>query len=165
MHVTLLCLYTVFVCSYVQFNTLPLLNVLLVLVSRYSASSSKKISYFQVTDISNGTADTIETLLLQVLREKEIDISKLCGFGSDSAAVMVGRRNGVATKLKIHSPRMVSVHCINHRLALATAHAAKSISYLKRFKSTLQSLFYFKIVQFAWLDSSSQSTNFKMQVN
>ena len=56
---------------------------------------------------------------------------------------MVGTRNGVATKLKSHSTRMVSVHFVNHRLALAAAHAANGISYLQRFKSTLHSLFYF----------------------
>ena len=115
----------------------------LVLVCRYSTSSGIKTSYFQITDIPNGTADTIETALLQALREKEIDISRLRGFGSDGAAVMVGSRNGVATKLKGHIPRIVSVHCINHRLALAAAHATDGIPYLQRFKSTLQSLFYF----------------------
>ena len=100
----------------------------LVLVCRNSTSSGIKTSYFQITDIPNG--NTIETSLLQALREKEIDISKLRGFGSDGAAVMVGSRNGVAKKLKGHSPRIVSVHCINHRLALAAAHATDCIPYL-----------------------------------
>ena len=72
-----------------------------------------------------------------------IDISRLRGFGTDGAAVMTGSRNGVATKLRSHSPRMISVHCINHRLALAAAHAADGIPYIQRFKSILQSLFYF----------------------
>jgi hypothetical protein len=67
-------------------------------------------------------------LKLKVLREKGIDISKLRGFASE---------------LKNYSPRMVSVHCINHRLALAAAHAANGIPYIQRFKSILQSLFYF----------------------
>ena len=62
----------------------------LVLVCKYSTCSGIKTSYFQITDIPNGTADTIETALLQILREKEIDVSKLHGFGSDGAAVMVG---------------------------------------------------------------------------
>ena len=56
---------------------------------------------------------------------------------------MVGRVSGVASQLKVRQPRLVSVHCINHRLALAAAHAADNISYLKRFKETVQSLFLF----------------------
>ena len=38
---------------------------------------------------------------------------------------------------------MISVHCVAHRLALAAAHAADGIPYLQRFKSILQTLFYF----------------------
>ena len=56
-----------------------------------------------------------------------LDINKLRSFGSDGCAVMVGRVSGVASLLKV-------LHCINHRLALATAHAADNIPYLKRFK-------------------------------
>ena len=69
-----------------------------------------------------------------------LDINKLRSFGSDGCAVMVGRVSGVALRLKVRQPRLVSVHCINHRLAL---HAADNIPYLKRFKETVQSLFLF----------------------
>ena len=116
----------------------------LVLVCRYSTCSGIKTSFLQITDIPNGTADTIEAALLQVLSGNGVvDISRLRGFGTDGAAVMTGSRNGVATKLRSHSPRMISVHCINHRLALTAAHAADGIPYIQRFKSILQSLFYF----------------------
>ena len=71
-------------------------------------------------------------------------ISKLCAFGSDGAAVMTGRRNGVSVRLKSHSPRMIAVHCINHCLTLVAANASDSIPYLKQFKSILQSLFYYQ---------------------
>ena len=49
----------------------------------------------------------------------------------------------MAVRLKWHSPRMISVHCVAHRLALAAAHAADGIPYLQRFKSILRTLFYF----------------------
>ena len=51
--------------------------------------------------------------------------------------------SGVASRLTVRQPRLVSVHCINHRLALAAVHAADNIPYLKRFKETVQSLFLF----------------------
>ena len=54
---------------------------------------------------------------------------------------MTGSRNGVATKLGSHSPGMISVHSIKHRLTLAAAHAANGSPYIQIFKSTLQSLF------------------------
>lgn len=125
--------------------------IILVLVCRYSTSCGIKTAYLKITDIPDGTASTIEAALFQVLDEKEIDISKLRGFGSDGAAVMVSRKNGVSTKLRIHSSRMIAVHCINHRLALAAAHAVNGIPYIQRFKSTYTHYFTsIKTVQFVW---------------
>ncbi len=56
---------------------------------------------------------------------------------------MVGRSNGVAVRLRSHSPKLIQVHCVNHRLALAASQAGDSVPYLKQFKSILQTLFYF----------------------
>ena len=56
---------------------------------------------------------------------------------------MTGRSNRVSVQLKRLSPRMISVNCVAHRLALAAAHAADGIPYLQCFKSILQTLFYF----------------------
>ena len=71
-----------------------------------------------------------------------LDIKNLRSFGSDGCAVMVGGEwSSIATEGA--QPRLVSVHCINHRRALAAAHAADNIPYLKRFKETVQSLFLF----------------------
>ena len=56
---------------------------------------------------------------------------------------MVGCRTDVATQLKQCSPFLISIHCVNHRLALAALHAADNIPYLQRFKIHLRNLFYF----------------------
>lgn len=115
----------------------------LVLVARYMTEAGVKTSFLLIEDIHDGKAETIEKTLLQSLKAKSLDITRLRAFGSDGAAVMTGRLNGVAVRLKRHSPKMISVHCVAHRLALAAAHAADGIPYLQRFKTKLQSLFYF----------------------
>ena len=115
----------------------------LVLVARYMTETGVKTSFLLIQDIPDGTAKTIETALLQILAVKSLDITRLRAFGSDGAAVMTGRLNGVAVRLKRLSPRMISVHCVAHRLALAAAYVADGIPYLQRFKSILQTLFYF----------------------
>ena len=51
-------------------------------------------------------------------------MDKVTGFKSDEGNVMVGSRSGVATKLK-WSTLMLSIHCVNHRLALG---ATQSVS-------------------------------------
>ena len=40
--------------------------------------------------------------------------SKLVGFGSDGATVMMGVRSGVATLLKNDVPWLVEIHCLAH---------------------------------------------------
>ena len=53
-----------------------------------------------IRDLFNGTADAIETSVLQYLQDVNVDISVVSSFGSDRASVMTGRREGVATCLK-----------------------------------------------------------------
>ena len=127
----------------------------LVLVARYMTETGAKISFLLIRDIHDGTAETIETALWQGLMAKSLDITRLRGFGSDGAAVMTGRMNGVAAQLKRHSPRIISVHCVAHRLALAAAHAADGIPYLQLFKSILQTL-PAPIVTFMWLAANNK---------
>ena len=79
--------------------------------------------------------------IMYFLDGKLLIIAKLRGFGSDGAAVMTGRLTGGSTHLKAHAQRLILIHCANHRLALAAAHAADNIPYLKRFKTNIHSLF------------------------
>ena len=48
---------------------------------------------------------------------------KLIGLATDGASVMVGRKNGLGAKLKDVNPRLISVHCVCHKLALACTDA------------------------------------------
>ena len=57
----------------------------LVLVGRYLTNEDVKTSFLCNTDIPNGTAETIEG---SMLRDKTLQIVRLCAFGSDGASVM-----------------------------------------------------------------------------
>ena len=116
----------------------------LVIVAKYLLPSGDvETSFVHMCDIANGKAETIEEAVMAYIQNFDLNVNKLRAFGSDGSSVMVGKNNGVAAKLKIHQPRLLSIHCINHRLALAAAHAADDIPYLQKFKSTVQSLFLF----------------------
>ena len=114
----------------------------LVLVVRYMTETGVKTSLLLIKYIYDGMAETIETELLQGLVDKSLNVTTLRVFGSNGALVMTGRLNGVAVRLKRHSPRMISVYYVAHRLALAAAHAADGIPYLHCFKSILHFYFY-----------------------
>ena len=111
------------------------------LVGRYLTNGGVKTSFLQIGDIMNGIAETIEGTILQYLGYKTLQITKPCAFGSDGASVMTGRLTDVAVRLQGHNPSMITVHCVNHKLALAAAQASDSVPYLMQFKSILQTLF------------------------
>lgn len=115
----------------------------LVLVARYILPTGDvTTSFLAIDDLPDRTAETIEHALIGITSKKSIDVSKLRGFGSDGAPVMTGTRNGVAKRLTDRFPCLISIHCVNHRLALAAAHAA-DIPNLVRLKATVQTLFLF----------------------
>ena len=103
----------------------------LVLVGKYLTHDGVRTSFLTITDIPYGTAETIEGVMLNFMREKGLQITRLCAFGSDDAAVMTGNRKVVwcCSATTKSQPRMISVHCISHRLALAVAHASDKIPY------------------------------------
>ena len=66
------------------------------------------------------------------------------GFGSDGASVMTGRKSGVATRLKHRQPKLIAIHCVAHRLALAAAESSERVRFIRyTFKPTLAQLFKF----------------------
>ena len=48
-----------------------------------------------------------------------VPMSKVIGVGSDGASVMTGDDKGVNGMTKKHSPFLVFVHCMAHRLNVA----------------------------------------------
>ncbi len=90
------------------------------LPGRYLTEKGEVSSVFlTITDLFDGKAETIEKALLNFCDKKNIPITKIMGFGSDGASVMIGRVSGISTRLKKHNPLMINVHCIAHRLACA----------------------------------------------
>lgn len=55
--------------------------------------------FLRVSELSDGKADTKTASILEFLTSLDLSITKVMGFGSDGASVMVGRRTGVATLL------------------------------------------------------------------
>ncbi|KAH3822977.1 hypothetical protein DPMN_124771 [Dreissena polymorpha] len=59
-------------------------------------------------------------MVVDELKCKGLDITKLVGLATDGARVMTGRNGGLVTLLQEHSPTIIGVHCAAHRTALAT---------------------------------------------
>ena len=117
----------------------------MVIYARYvTATNNVKTAFMKIAEIFNGTADTIETALVEYLQSKDLPLTKLIGLGTDGAKMMTGKINGVGARLKRRQPMLRSIHCVCHRLALAAAQSGKDVSFIdKIFKPILSQLFYF----------------------
>ena len=70
--------------------------------------------------MQEADADAVYATLRRQLFGYGLDVSFIVGFGSDGASVMTGKHNGVGAKLKRDVGHVFAIHCVAHRLALAT---------------------------------------------
>ncbi|KAJ8885268.1 hypothetical protein PR048_011465 [Dryococelus australis] len=81
-----------------------------------------EVSFISTCSIPDDKADTITNKVIETLDTLGLKTSNLVGLGSDRAAVMIGKHKGVAKDPKDKTNGlMVNSHCINQKLALASA--------------------------------------------
>ena len=73
---------------------------------------------------NTATGETLFQALNKVLGDRAIPWENIIGFGSDSASVMVGRRNSVQSRVLQQQPKVFSLGCVCHLAALCAAAAA-----------------------------------------
>jgi len=88
------------------------------------------VKYLTLVKLPHSTAECNFDTLLSVLKDRGVDTKRITGFSSDGCNVMFGCNTGVATRLKEQQPYLLAAHCIAHKLALASADAAKSVSFV-----------------------------------
>ncbi|XP_046567332.1 zinc finger protein 862-like [Haliotis rubra] len=97
--------------------------------------------------VHDGTASTITDKIKEVFREWNIPINKVVGLGSDGASVMTGHKSGVGVRLTDECPFLVHVHCIAHRVSLASHDAAKMSKVITDFTKTVNEIY--KLYQYS----------------
>ena len=75
--------------------------------------------FLEIIPLKATDARTIYSALVEFMKDKNIQISKLVGMGFDGAATFSGKHNGVQSLLKKNLPHAVFVHCHCHLLQLA----------------------------------------------
>ena len=68
---------------------------------------------------------------------------KSVSFGSNSAAVMMGKEAGVVAKLKEQQPLLQAIHCFAHRLELGYKDAMMQIPEYKKLDKFLSNIYNF----------------------
>ncbi|CAK6981758.1 zinc finger protein 862-like [Scomber scombrus] len=93
-------------------------------------------------DVHSGTAQCIFNKLVEVLRDRDLELSRVISLGSEGCSVMMGKRAGVGALLRRESAFSIQVHCVAHRVALAQ-DAAKSVDQVGAYKRTVTSVYSF----------------------
>ena len=113
----------------------------LVMYIRYVINGEVCSRFLCLVELPGGTAREIVDLVLKVFMSRNISLTKLCGIATDGAGVMIGCRTGVTTRLKGKYPFIISIHCIAHRLALASGQAADAVPYVKQYQLYVNNIY------------------------
>lgn len=87
----------------------------LVIYTKFLDDGVPRTAFLKLLELESATALDIEQAVVAYLQKHAIALANLTGFGSDGASVMLGNRNGVATRLLAHAPYMTSSHCAAHK--------------------------------------------------
>ena len=94
-------------------------------------------------DFASCNSEAITELVKKDLAACNLDISRLMGLSTDGASVMVGKNNGVAAKLRQMNSKLLNMHCICHRLALACTDTCQELKYIREVEDVLRQLWYY----------------------
>lgn len=105
------------------------------------------MKFFYIDDVLeqslSANAETTTKCIQDNLRNCELDILKMMSLVSDGAKVMTGHKTGVAARLKQLNSKLLNVHCICHRLALACNGASDKTKYIAQVEGILLQLWKF----------------------
>ncbi|MBN3307672.1 F200A protein, partial [Amia calva] len=65
--------------------------------------------------------DDIYEALIQMLRDREIDLKHVISIATDGAPCRTGRERGLVARLRAHHPDLIAYHCIIHQMVLCAS--------------------------------------------
>ena len=100
-------------------------------------------AFLEIVHLKQANAESIYSALVECLKEKNLQVSKIVGMGFDGASTFSGKKTGVQTRIKKLAPHALFVHCHCHLLQLACVQAANSTNGIKHVYVTLTALWKF----------------------
>ena len=104
----------------------------LIVYIRFVSNGEVTTRFLELSKLAGGTAEQILDCVVEIMETRHLPVEKLFGIATDGASVMTGTCSGVTTRMKKKNPFILSMHCIAHRLALASGQAADSVPYIKK---------------------------------
>ena len=109
----------------------------LIVNARYvSPAAQIKTAFLQCISGYDGQTVSIQRAVDDIANDYDIPLTKIVGLGTDCASVMANKLPDVTKSLNEHSPHMVFLHCVCHRLNLAVSQVCDNVPSM----ATLQSI-------------------------
>jgi hypothetical protein len=105
------------------------INQLSIYIRYINEDLNVKTSFLCIKEIGSEGATSLNLykMVIQTLKEFNLDLENMVAFGSDGAANMRGDINGLCIQLKKDVKDLIDFHCALHRLNLTVRHTIKSI--------------------------------------
>ena len=113
----------------------------LILYFKYRVFFEYKTRFGGIIQLKLCEASSVVTAIEEFYEKYRLEMHKMVMFTSDGAAVMLGRRNGVAVKLKEHIPHLVQQHCVAHREDLGIADTWKEVKLLQDIATLMRTIY------------------------
>ena len=99
-----------------------------IMVKFWDEQLRKVVTWFLDAPVCNiAIGETLFKALADTFETRQIPWKNLIGFASDSASVMVGKRNSVLSRVISKQPNVFSMGCVCHLAALCAAAALKKL--------------------------------------
>ena len=102
----------------------------LILYFKYRVSFEYKTRFGEIIQLKSSEASSIVTAIEEFYKKYRLKMRKMVMLTSDGATIMLGKRNGVAVKLKERIPYLVQQHCVAHREDSGIADTWKDVKLL-----------------------------------
>ena len=110
---------------------------------RWEEEGSPEEHFLEIVHLKGANAESIYSALVECLKEKNLQVSKIVGMGFDGASTFSGKKTGVQTRIKKLAPYALFVRCHCHLLQLACVQSADSTNGVKHAYVTLTALWKF----------------------
>ncbi|CAH1714311.1 unnamed protein product, partial [Aphis gossypii] len=114
------------------------------LCARYYNSDDGKMheDFLKFVPIYEVNGRNLANIIVEELKNMNIEVNNLRGQGYDGAAVMSGKMNGVAVLVKKEYPTALYIHCSSHNLNLSISYSC-NIPEIRNTMGTIESGYLF----------------------
>ncbi|KAJ1104278.1 hypothetical protein NDU88_001690 [Pleurodeles waltl] len=108
---------------------------------RSVTSTEHKTVFGGIVTLSACNAEAITLAVKDFYTANKLDLMKKVMFTPDSVSVMLGKNNGVASRLKQSIPHLVEQHCVLHREDLGVDGTWKKVLMIREMEKLLTTVY------------------------